>query len=60
MVDRLCKEYIGPPSSKVDELRQSCLAPSTGTGQWDKGACDKGWIAACSVKSVGPVKEDEK
>jgi len=21
MVDRVCKEYVGPPSSKVDELR---------------------------------------
>ena len=55
MVDRWCKEYVGPPSSKVDELRQMCLDPSTGTGQWAKGACNKDWIAACSVKSIGPV-----
>ena len=55
MVDRWCKEYVGPPSSKVDELRQQCLDPSTGTGQWAKGACNKDWIAACSVKSIGPV-----
>ena len=31
------------------------LDPSTATGQWAKGACDKDWIAACSVKSIGPV-----
>ena len=54
-VDRACKEYIEPLASKVDELRESCLDPSTGTGQWGKGACDKDWIAACSVKSVGPA-----
>ncbi len=55
MVDRVCKEFVGPPFSKLDELRQSCLDPSTGTGQWAKGACDKEWIAACSVKSIGPA-----
>ena len=54
-VDRECKEYVEPLASKVDELRESCLDPSTGTGQWAKGACDKNWIAACSVKSIGPV-----
>lgn len=55
MVDRWCKEYIGPPASKVAELRQSCLNPSTGTGRWSKGECDKEWIAACSIKSIGPA-----
>jgi hypothetical protein len=54
-VDRECKEYVDPPASKVDELRKSCLDPSTGTGEWAKGACDKEWIAACSVKSIGPA-----
>ncbi len=54
-VDRECKEYVDPPASKVDELKESCLDPSTGTGQWAKGACDKEWIAACSVKSIGPA-----
>jgi hypothetical protein len=39
----------------VAELKQSCLDPSTGTGQWAKGECDKKWIAACSVKSIGPA-----
>ena len=54
-VDRECKEYVDPAAAKVDELRKSCLDPSTGTGQWAKGACDKDWIAACSVKSIGPA-----
>jgi len=54
-VDRECKEYVEPLASKVDELRESCLDPSTGTGKWGKGACDENWIAACSVKSIGPV-----
>ena len=54
-VDRVCKEYVGPPSSQVSQLNQSCLDPSTGTGQWAEGACDKGWVAACSVKSIGPA-----
>jgi hypothetical protein len=39
----------------LTELRKSCLDPSTGTGQWAEGACDKEWIAACSVKSIGPA-----
>ena len=39
----------------MDELGKSCLDPSTGTGQWAKGACDKEWITACSVKFIGPV-----
>jgi hypothetical protein len=54
-VDRYCKEFVAPPASKVDELRESCLDPSTGTGEWAEGACDKNWIAACSVKSIGPA-----
>jgi len=55
-VDRECKEYVDPPASKVEGLRKSCLDPSTGTGQWAKGACDTKWIAACSVKSIGPAE----
>ena len=58
MVDRVCKEFVGPLASKVDELRQSCLDPSTGTGQWAKGAFNKEWIAACFVKSIGPAALD--
>ncbi len=53
-IDRVCMEYVATSASEVDKLRQSCLNPSTGTGQWAKGECDKGWVAACSIESIGP------